>query len=696
MDLRKAFTAPTSATSGLASYNLESGARRLFPWPKKMPKIRLKPRLRRINLAEALLKDGPVDEPRDDKGQWTSGGGGGSLNLMGQTKNYSQRVLDNARVISPGIDHWIESGGKKIGGPYRRKSWAVEALSTARGKGKKLNLENSLRKDGPVDEPRDSSGQWTSGGGGGKQKTFEGTYSARTASGKKVTMTFRVKAADHYAAGDKAKAKAERKYGKDLYHPIIQYKGGKSTLSSHSISQHVSAHAGPEEKVDLEEALLKDGPVDEPRDDKGQWTSGGGSSAKANATVVYHGTVASVVDKVASQGLKPGGDQRVWSSSDTKYYTQGERGKSSFVTSNLLLANSYAHDAKEQLGKGTPVIFRIEVPASEAKSFKRDSLEEKSFYRPGGIPAAWITNYSVSTSRGQKEFRMQKMPKVKKQKNEVYYAYILVAPKQQKMDLNAALRKVRRPTQEQVKTKFLRMLSREVPPFSHTILQLLRKKKDAVKNKLLAWYAGQQKLAKISEPDMRDILDALELGDWYTAREILRTRILRQYQDSGRAGLQAVTADVTEAALALVNERAVAYAESRAAELVTEIGETTRDYLRDLITEAVDEGMSAKELSEGIEDSLVFSEGRSDMIARTELSFAHNLGNMDGWKASGQVEYKQSLIGSEHDKDDECDENADAGAIPMDDEFPSGDDSPPYHPNCVCVLVPVFADEVEG
>lgn len=33
-----------------------------------------------------------------------------------------------------------------------------------------------------------------------------------------------------------------------------------------------------------------------------------------------------------------------------------------------------------------------------------------------------------------------------------------------------------------------------------------------------------------------------------------------------------------------------------------------------------------------------------------------------------------------------CDENAIAGWIPMDEEFPSGHDEPDAHPNCKCVL----------
>lgn len=34
----------------------------------------------------------------------------------------------------------------------------------------------------------------------------------------------------------------------------------------------------------------------------------------------------------------------------------------------------------------------------------------------------------------------------------------------------------------------------------------------------------------------------------------------------------------------------------------------------------------------------------------------------------------------------ECQDNAGAGWIPFDEDFPSGDDSPPAHPNCDCAL----------
>lgn len=157
-----------------------------------------------------------------------------------------------------------------------------------------------------------------------------------------------------------------------------------------------------------------------------------------------------------------------------------------------------------------------------------------------------------------------------------------------------------------------------------------------------------------------------------------------------------------------IDIRALDFSARRAAELVGKrivdgevvdnpnaawsITETTRTMIQDLVIDAIDEGLSADELAALIEDSVAFSEMRAETIARTELAFAHVAGNKDGWKQAG-VEKKASILGSEHDDDDECDEAEADGPIPIDDNFSNGMDSPPYHPRCVCDLIPVLGDE---
>jgi hypothetical protein len=145
-----------------------------------------------------------------------------------------------------------------------------------------------------------------------------------------------------------------------------------------------------------------------------------------------------------------------------------------------------------------------------------------------------------------------------------------------------------------------------------------------------------------------------------------------------------------------VDEAAVAYAADRGGELIKDLAGTTDDAMRSLLSRAVDEGMSTDDLSSAIEDMGAFGEARADTIARTELAFAHVQGNVEGWQASDQVEGKQSILGDLHDIPDECDEAADAGVVALDDDFGDGLDYPPYHPNCVCDVVPVLRQADDG
>jgi len=160
----------------------------------------------------------------------------------------------------------------------------------------------------------------------------------------------------------------------------------------------------------------------------------------------------------------------------------------------------------------------------------------------------------------------------------------------------------------------------------------------------------------------------------------------------------------------VANEKAVDYADSRSADLVGmklidgkwvenpnpvySISEATREGLRGLTRTAVEEGMGAAELKQAILDSYFFSTKRAETIARTELAFAHVQGNVAIWKEWGNVGGKESILADTHPAPDECDENADAGVIPLDDIFPSGDLAPPFHPNCLCGLTPYLHEEM--
>jgi hypothetical protein len=175
-----------------------------------------------------------------------------------------------------------------------------------------------------------------------------------------------------------------------------------------------------------------------------------------------------------------------------------------------------------------------------------------------------------------------------------------------------------------------------------------------------------------------------------------------------------VTAGDAVADLVIPNDAVLAFARDRAAELVGmrreadgtlvpnpnaewAIDEGTRTLLRGTLTDAFAEEWTKAELTSALEESYAFSEARAQLIARTEVSRALVQGNLATYKASGLDLVKTWVLGSEHDVDDECDENAASDPVALDDAFPTGDDAPPAHPNCTCdvLVTPAAAGEEE-
>ena len=147
----------------------------------------------------------------------------------------------------------------------------------------------------------------------------------------------------------------------------------------------------------------------------------------------------------------------------------------------------------------------------------------------------------------------------------------------------------------------------------------------------------------------------------------------------------------------LTNQAAIDYAQTRSAYLVTSVTDTTRDILRGLVTQAMQDNWSTDELADQIEESAAFGSYRSEMIARTEIAQADIRGNMSLYENSGLVTEKIWVLanGGADKCCDDCEANADEGEIPFNEEFQSGDDAPTAHPNCRCDIIPVLGDEDE-
>lgn len=118
------------------------------------------------------------------------------------------------------------------------------------------------------------------------------------------------------------------------------------------------------------------------------------------------------------------------------------------------------------------------------------------------------------------------------------------------------------------------------------------------------------------------------------------------YQAAYRGGRAAVRELHKEASLDPVVEfgmgfdvedtKAEKYARERSGELITRIDETTRMDIRRRVGQwAGDKDATPEQLRRSINEAHTMSPERADMIARTEISYARNRGNLDGYGSYG-------------------------------------------------------------
>jgi hypothetical protein len=227
------------------------------------------------------------------------------------------------------------------------------------------------------------------------------------------------------------------------------------------------------------------------------------------------------------------------------------------------------------------------------------------------------------------------------------------------------------------------------PVIAARIAKFLRHERHRVAMSVASAYRHSLRPAsKLAKQGGDDIAGSVSI-DWSQVLDALMPDVAAAW--SGAASKGAKGAGGTFDA---VNERAVEYADRAAATLVTQVSDTTRQTLRDLVEKALQEGQTPADLARAIEDSGDFAESRAQMIARTELARAQFEGGIAGWReAGGAVMGKQAILSSSHDDYDECDDAAQMGVVPVDDDF-GGMGDPPFHPNCECdVIADVSVEE---
>lgn len=189
--------------------------------------------------------------------------------------------------------------------------------------------------------------------------------------------------------------------------------------------------------------------------------------------------------------------------------------------------------------------------------------------------------------------------------------------------------------------------------------------------------------------DIDEILNGLRIDFDADLSADLAEELSDIYRSSGAAGLAQLGVKLRGELVDQVNDRAVDWAEGNAADLVTAISDATRDMLRNTIAAGMQDNLSAEDIADNIAEGYAFSEERAMLIATTEIASANSEGALAGYEeaANEGISVKKSWLILD-DACEDCQENADAGAIDLDEQFPTGDDAPPAHPNCRCVLVP--------
>lgn len=163
---------------------------------------------------------------------------------------------------------------------------------------------------------------------------------------------------------------------------------------------------------------------------------------------------------------------------------------------------------------------------------------------------------------------------------------------------------------------------------------------------------------------------------------------------SDRAESELVSLGISEQSdfFSQANTRAAAYAKDRSAELVTQIDESTRNMLREKIAAGLESGAMREDIIDSI--SGIFDKDRATLIADTEVAMANGQGALAGYKEAKAAGVKLKKVWvCDSNPCPICEENQNAGAIEVEDEFPSGDDAETAHPGCLCHTESVVEDE---
>lgn len=202
--------------------------------------------------------------------------------------------------------------------------------------------------------------------------------------------------------------------------------------------------------------------------------------------------------------------------------------------------------------------------------------------------------------------------------------------------------------------------------------------------------------ATIVEPPKAEPFDtaaaavADRLVDSTQSDEEWRVRSQRSVSKAARAAARDV-ARSHGIAFDLVVPGSLSYARRHSAELVTNIGKTTRERIRIALRDGLEEGDSIPDLAKRIRESTAFSPERATLIARTEATEILNgsqLAGLESYAASDPTQTVEKSWLSARDRDVRKEHQLldDGQWLAIERTFDNGR-THPGEPNCRCTLV---------
>lgn len=144
-----------------------------------------------------------------------------------------------------------------------------------------------------------------------------------------------------------------------------------------------------------------------------------------------------------------------------------------------------------------------------------------------------------------------------------------------------------------------------------------------------------------------------------------------------------------ESAAALVNPTGglTELLRTRKIQITDDILRTKLDRIGTVLGDSLQRGLSATETAKNI-NTVINDPQHALVIARTEMARSMSVASRDTYEKNN-VEQVEWLVA---EGCEDCQENADASPIGIDETFPTGDSEPPAHPNCMCAIAPYFDD----